>query len=266
MKLFLLALDGLDPLLVEKWSPLLPHLRQKKWGPYQSTKEKLTPYLWASIITGLPPEEALPAVHFVVPVNPIFRWVKRNLKFLRGRGLGKLVKRRWVNKSDLAAPAIFDSFRSIVIDFPAYNWHMDFEILDKYPYSKVIGDKKRSEILFSTVRKHDREKIRMAEELLKREDNWEMFAVWIHSTDMVNHLFGKNLARVLRTYVTVDSFAKRIQRLLPDDCVMVIMSDHGGFKGVHRELGFVSLDREMELPKKITEFYDFFLKILREPA
>lgn len=73
---------------------------------------------------------------------------------------------------------------------------MDFDILDKYPYSKVIGDVEKSEILFSTVRRHDREKVRMAEEILRRTNDWDIFAVWIHSTDTVNHLFGKDLSGV----------------------------------------------------------------------
>ncbi|RLG39758.1 MAG: hypothetical protein DRO05_08075 [Thermoproteota archaeon] len=267
MKLFLLAFDGLDPYLVEEWSPLLPHLRQRKWSAYQSSEEILTPYLWASIITGLPPKEALPAVHSVVPVNPIFRWAKKNLRFLRGLGLGKFVKRRWVNKSDLASPAIFDVVeRSIVIDFPAYNWHMDFEICVKYPYSKVIGDKEKSEILFTTVQSHDREKIQMAERILMNDHSWDIFAIWIYSTDMVNHLYWRDRLKILKTYKMADSFAERIQKLLPDDCAMVIMSDHGGWRGVHRDKGFVSVNKDMELPSKTVDFYNFFLKILNEPG
>lgn len=264
MRLFLLALDGLDPILVEKWKEGLKDLLQARYGPYQSSEEKLTPYLWASIITGLPPDQALPAVHSVVPVNPILRWVKRNLKFLRGKGLGKLVKRRWVDKRDLGGTPIFDTFKSIVIDFPAYNWYMDFEICTKYPYSKVIGDEERSHILFSTVCRHDDYKIRKCISILESivDLDWEIMAVWIHQTDMVNHLYWKDKKKMLKTYLRANSYARMIKDHLPEDCVLVIASDHGSFEGVHRDKGFVSCSIDVELPKTLTDFYPFFLSIL----
>lgn len=242
----------------------MPNIRQRRWRAYQSSKELLTPYLWASIITGLPPEKALPVSHQVLPVNPIFKWAKEKLRFLRGHGLGKFVKRRWVDRRDLSVPTIFDKVKSVVIDFPAYNWHMDFEIFCKYPYSKVIGDKKKSEILFSTVQKHDRLKIEMVIKLLKKDSPWSMLAVWTQSTDVVNHLFWKDKTKILKTYTLADSWAKRIRERLPDNCCLIIMSDHGGVDGVHRDKGFVSINKDFELPDELTQFHDFFLSLVKD--
>ena len=186
---------------------------------------------------------------------------------MRGRGLGKFVKRRWVDRSDLAAPTIFDYVKkAVVIDFPAYNWHMDFEICVKYPYTKVIGDREKSNILFSTIQKHDRKKIEMAERILNEDNSWDIFALWIHSTDTVNHLFWKERFKILKTYRMADSFAERVQKLLPEDCLMVILSDHGGYMGLHRDKGFVSANKDVKLPDKLTEFYPFFKRILKEPS
>ncbi|HIE14672.1 TPA: hypothetical protein EYP70_05310 [Candidatus Bathyarchaeota archaeon] len=266
MRLFFLAFDGLDPILVSKWK--LKHLLQKKWTSYQSSDEKLTPFLWASIITGLPPEEALPTVHSVLPKNPIFKWVKEHIPWLRGRGLGRLVKRRWVDRRDLARPSIFDQFNSIVIDFPAYNWFMDFEICTKYPFTEVIGDEIRSEILFSTILRHDKYKIQKTISILNQKDwapAWDIFAVWIHQTDVVNHLFWNNRKRMLGTYLRANSYAKKIKSLLPDGTVMIIASDHGSLNGLHRKEGFVSssMNLDFDLPKTLTDFYPFLLNILR---
>jgi hypothetical protein len=237
---------------------------QRKHGSYESSEELLTPYLWASIITGLPPKEALPAVHSLVPVNPIFRWAKRNLKFLRGHGLGRFVKRRWVDKSDLSTTPIFDEVeKAVVIDFPAYNWGMALETCLKYPFRKVIGDEEKSEMLLRKILKIDEEKIRKTLEILEKGDEWDIFAVWIYCTDVVNHLFGKNRMRIMKIYKKANSFAEKIQKLLPEDCVMVIMSDHGGYKGVHRNRGFVSVNWEIELPNNLLEFYPFFKKLLK---
>jgi len=253
-RLVLIGLDGLEYTLVQQLK--LKNLMLSNWSTYESSEELTTPYLWACIITGVPPEKALTVKSWTVPKNKLIRKLMRMkfLKFLRGKGLGRFVEQTWIDKEFLASTPIFDEYPSIVIDFPAYNW-------EKPKWMKtlvnVIGNKAESEYLLSKVIERDMWKARQTISALSK-DEWRILAVWFQSTDLVTHLFPKNLQRHIHVYKQMDKIVGNFLEIAPNDSIFVVLSDHGNdwLRGVHKKLGFISCNRtEVEFPKKITEIY-----------
>ena len=93
-RLVLIGLDGLEYTLVQQLK--LKNLMLSNWSTYESSEELTTPYLWACIITGVPPEKALTVKSWAVPKNKLVRKLMRmrmkSLKFLRGKGLGRFYR------------------------------------------------------------------------------------------------------------------------------------------------------------------------------
>jgi len=266
MRLCIIAFDGLEYTLVNEWKKSLPYLTQKKYGFFESTEEIATPFLWASMITGHPnPKEALKEYAWSYPANRFIRFIWKHFKFLRRKGLGKLlgIKRKLVDKTWLTKKSIFDEYNSIVVNFPAYKWTLP-DLIFEWRVVEIVGDPVKSEFYYREILKNDYNTLRKSLELLNKDEEWDIFAAWFYFTDMVNHLFGKNRMKVFSAYLRANRFAKKIiEAIHRDDVITVVISDHGGLEGVHTKKAFISINKEdIEFPKNITEVYSFFKRIL----
>ncbi len=267
MRLAILAFDGLEYALVDLWKKALPYLTQKKYGYFESMEEITTPFLWATIITGAQdPRNALKEYTWSYPANPVLRFIWKHFRFLRGKGLGKKlrIRRQFVDKKWLTEKSIFDEYKSLVINFPAYNWSLP-DVVWRWSLTEVIGDEERSRTYYQAILENDSETLRKALRFLEREKDWDIFAVWFYFTDIVNHLYGKNRVKLFTAYLRANKFAKKLIKAIGnEDTVIVIMSDHGGLRGIHTTRAFISVNREnIAFPRNIKEVYHFFKEILK---
>ena len=256
MRLLLVGIDGLEYDYVKYYH--LTNLMQNKYGKYESTDEKATPYLWGSIITGLPPDKVFKVESWTVPYNKVAGFIYKYVKCLRGKGLGRHLKRKWIDRSYLNTETIFDKYNSVVIDFPAYNWKKPEWMIS---IVEAVNNPLKSHILYYGWTARDYCKHRCVLEKLNK--NWDILAVWYYSADIVNHLYGRSPSKIQKTYRTFDRFIHEYKRYLSKPTAIVVLSDHGGKEGVHTPYGFISTNiNEIELPTKITEIRGWLEKIL----
>ena len=253
MRLVLIAVDGAEPTLIEKWD--LRGFKQRRWGVYESTVNYPTPRIWASIITGVPVERSLKIDKWVVP--------KHFPKLLHRVPLAtRILGRKWVTREFLAGTPLFDEYPSIAIDFPAYNWRIP-EGFTSIP--EAVGDPRKSGRLMKIVMRHDMRKVRLAKEALKNNlaTGWRLLAVWLYSADVVNHLFWRNRGEVRHVYLALNVFLRELARLAElRNAVTVVLSDHGGLRGLHTANGFVSASVDVGLPRKLGEVYGWLKTML----
>lgn len=112
------------------------------------------------------------------------------------------------------------------------------------------------------------------ETLAKLKSDWNLFIIYTKLLDAVRHLFWQKDKIVEKYYKMVDEFAGEIQFNLPENTLMIILSDHGMQRlkgtlyqgGRHSFHSFASLSQEVEAPKplKITDFYSIVCNHLQK--
>ncbi len=272
MRVFILALDGLEYELVMGWK--LHNLMQEHCGKYRAPispryGKPHTPSAWVSFITGLPPEE-----HGIddwwkwgrlldwIRLHPPFRWIKN--KRVIAAALG--IKPKTYTREDLRVETIFDAVKpSIALFVPGYNEPPE-------PHYEL------NEALRRGIREYERKiweihNWRVSKLTERLNDEWRLFMVWLDLADLLGHIYiVKNRARLLKAYWELDWLAGWLRaKLLSEDphTAFLIVSDHGmqvsddGVTGDHSPHGFwssnVPLPRE---PKEITDFRDIILELV----
>jgi len=275
-----LALDALEYNLVVKWK--LRNLMQKQYGffkvgreywlnPKAKFCEPLTPIIWTSFITGRKPREHGVRSWWVyggildrLRWLPIIRHIKGKRKILKFFG----IKPHVVNREDLECKTIFDVVRpSVALFVPGYNEPTRIhEILSEAferggtkTYVRMIWKihEWRKRILFRT---------------LSRAKEWKLFMVWFDLADLIGHVcIKKNRIELLKAYLELNRMAGRLQELVPDDTLFLIVSDHGmqavenDVAGRHSDHAFWSLNIEIDWrPNDFTEFYPKILEFVYE--
>lgn len=149
MRVFILALDGLEYTLLKKWR--CRYLLQRQHGTFKVSEEYFhkegvpcSPKVWASFITGKKPQEHGVRDWWVygkvldrIKYLPVIRHIKGKRKILWRLGL----KPRIVDRSDIKCETIFDVVRpSIAVYVPAYNDSTEFHIrlLEAVPRHKRV--------------------------------------------------------------------------------------------------------------------------------
>lgn len=278
MKIFILALDGLEYDLVKLWNLL--GLRQKTCGKIKLSKEyyistrspltkmvEVTPYtpiVWASFITGLPPRkhgirQMITYGNFLNKLRnaPLIRNIKAKRKILWKMGL----KPRLVSKKDLSTKTLFDLINpSIAIDIPAYNESTEYHyrLLRAFSKDGIVKYEKEVWNIFNE------RKAKLFREIIKP---WKLFMVYFKITDLLGHLYVcKNPSKLSLVYKEVNKLAKTLQHMVSTDTIFLIVSDHGvipsadGVTGTHSDHAFWSLN--MKISWKPKDIIDFYPKIL----
>ena len=236
MKVCILAIDGLEYNLVKKWR--LKGLQQELCGfiDVSNMKTLLTPVIWASFITGEPPE-----VHGVTSwwsvsskssLNTFFHWVRYNIPFIKKVSQWRLreilrifgMSIRPPQSSDLekrGLKTIFDyASNPIVIDVPSYN--ESAEIRSRYSKAMDKGIKNYENVLWAV------HKERVNRSMNNIKDDYDLFMAWIDIGDQMGHLYrGLNKMKMMKTYIILERFAMNIKKNLPEDTLFLIVSDHG---------------------------------------
>jgi len=279
MKVFILALDGLSHELVNLWN--LKYLKQEQHGFIPSIinrkhEEPLSPQVWGSFITG----RVQDIDDWQVYTKPM-SWIRWNTPIRRIRGsswlIGKTFGRRilipvlnlikhqkkYVTNEILNGVPIFDIVSdSIAVNVPLYN--LDSEWLFGCTRKILEGDT-------DAFQKHvtDNTGLMIQETFRRMPENWNLFMTWIPIADQMGHVFVSRKRKMREVYGNLNMLAYNISSKLEDDCLMVIISDHGikissdGISGCHSNNAFYSFNRKVDWkPKKITDFYDFIKSVV----
>jgi hypothetical protein len=272
MRVFILALDGLSFERVNRWN--LKHLKQKQSGFLPSIVngkhgEPLSPQVWGSFITGIVQD----IDDWRVYARPI-EWIRWNtpLRHIRGsesvtKTFGKKVlipllsfirlQKKYVERRGLKGTTIFDLIpKSIAVNVPTYN--LDLEWLFGYTQKILEGEMDAYE---DHVKNNT--KLMIQETIRRIPEDWDLFMTWIPIADQMGHVFIKRTKKMRDIYSRLNMLAFNISSRLPEDCIMVIISDHGmrvssdDVSGCHSPFAFYSFSREVKLrPRRITDFYD----------
>jgi len=205
--------------------------------------------LWALIQSGKPPKKQ-------VFVEAPF-WAKIYCKIMN-RNIRRYY--RWADKNLLSAPSIFDQYRSIVVNFPMYNWKMP-DIYRKYGIPQAVKDLRKSEVLFRDTFNFDRKNYIKLLQLLKNS-RVHILALWIYVIDVLNHLFPKNIIIRLKYYTMINTWIQKLLEEAPE-AILIVLSDHGGRNGVHTSDAVISVNRHVKLPQTIDEVYDWLRELLQ---
>ena len=272
MRLLVLAYDALEYTLVERLR--LRDLLQKRYGRYEAAKSPKyekphTPSAWTTIITGKPPEEhgiddwwTYGKILDWLRTKPPLVWIKNKRKILWKLG----IKPRLYTREELRVKTIFDYAENPVALFiPGYSEPV-------WPHEK----------LNEAIKKGVQEYIRAVweihrwrkEEFFKRlSGDWDLFMAWFDIADLLGHVcWHKCFAQIKMAYLDLARVAARAREALGNDVAIVILSDHGmgpsgdGVTGDHTPYGFWSINQDWDWfqPRKATDFFNLFLRILRE--
>lgn len=278
MKIVILAMDGLEYELVVKYR--LKYLMQKVYGYVDVSDyyinevgDILTTAIWASFITGEPPnrhginrlwisrsklidilvlkrDKLIPKI-----LRPILSTVARKLhvveppskRHLRMRGL----------------KTIFDEVKSYVIDFPAYNESMSTR-------ERLIRASRRGLSEYANeVWKLNKERVRKFINVLKHSNDYMLYAVWLDLADKIGHIYlpKKRKLEVMKAYFWLNSVAYKVNKLInPETDILIIVSDHGmNIDGSHSPRAFYSFSKNLNFkPKSITDFCNLVKNLIEE--
>jgi hypothetical protein len=271
MKVFILALDGLEYDLVVKWQ--LRHLLQRTFGRFEVDKKYFiwkggfgapySPLIWASFVTGQPP-----TIH---GVDGFWTYRSRFLDFARKLPFVAKIggKRRYLSKlglkpslrdrQDLKVKTMFDVVTpSTAIDVVSFNPMEDLR--RRQSAAKTIDE-------FMEFAFH---KFRIKKEILLEQLSkpWKLFMFYVALTDHAGHCLRAGKLKLI--YQAMDALAAEIKEII-GPCIFLVVSDHGmttrrwrkeyGTRlHVHSKHAFYSLNIKSEWkPSDAVDFYDKIL-------
>jgi hypothetical protein len=270
-KVMIIALDGLEPSLVNE---TMPNLLQKEHGIINVNVSPLqTPLIWATFLTGTSDNGLNPIkipYHLGEKVSRIFGYNRigkiarftsklgfNNLKFLSKIDTN-VVKQ--YTKDDIIPPTIFNLVeKRIALNIPAYNENPIYLGIRRN-IARTIGGQYPENDLMDEVWNLFRSEFEDCMKMLKTE--WELFMVHFFITDVIGHLHWNISEKITECYKQIDHKVGEILRHTNNSFVL-ILSDHGIQKGLHTNKGFYSVNENTNLnTPKMTDFYDIISKIL----
>lgn len=276
----ILALDALEYDLVEEFN--LKHIKQLEYGKIDISmfKDLATPVIWASFITGLPPEEhgldinTVP--HWPSSVIDKLRHLSIKMKLDQIKGKGRILELLGFEHRAFYEEMITD-FRSRQMD-TLFDVIPNAKALSVPPYQKWI-DRETQLLLKQAIEKE--EKISTFEQHvwnifeekrdkcldIIREGDWNLFMTHFMFTDLLGHLYAGNLTKMFGVYAKAEQLVEDMKKMLRDETFLLIVSDHGmktfgqSVYGEHSDHGFYSSNLPLELENpKITDFFDLIVK------
>ena len=241
MRVFILALDGLEYDYVIKWN--LKNLMQKTFGKFEISPNYFTfeggvaipysPLVWASFITGVPPESHN-VNGFWQYDNKILEIVRKFPLILKIRGKRRILSRTGItpNLQRVKQKTIFEKVNpSIAIDVVGYNANEKTR--------KMMFKIKSIDEFITISNKFFLAKIDYFWTLV--DEPWKLFMYYINHVDHMSHC--TELTKLKYLYQYMDYFAKKIKNHIKNhigDCIFLIVSDHG-FEKTDKYVGVANL-------------------------
>ncbi len=274
MKVFVLALDGLEYELVNRWD--LRSLKQKYHGFYLISEEycrhgvPYSPPVWASIITGKAPSEhgisewwKYSSILNRLRWLPPFKWIRGKRRVLWRLG----IKPRIVSSQDLNYPTIFDEIEnSVAVNIPCYNEPTELH-------------RRLSLAALRSIKEYEQEIWRIHQErvdktiTLLKTKNWSLFMTYFDLADLIGHIhYIKHLEKVQQAYMILNDLALKLQRMVKSvKSAFLIISDHGmmpsedGVTGNHSMRAFWSLNINPPfIPRDPVDIYKLIKRLIEE--
>ncbi len=275
----ILALDGLEYDLVEEFN--LETIKQREYGKIDVStfKDLATPIIWASFITGQPPEKhGLDEI--VAWRNPVVQKLRRlsiKLGLDRIKGKGKIFELLGFKHGQFydimieefknrEAKTLFDIIpNSRAFSVPPYQVWISEET--QRLMKEALDNPKRTWLFEEHVWKVFERKREKCLENIRKHD-WKLFMAHFMFTDLLGHFFVGNSARMFEVYSEAERFVDDVAKILPKETLLLVVSDHGmkrfgeGMFGDHSDHGFYSSNVELSLVNpKITDFFDLVVGI-----
>lgn len=227
-----------------------------------------TPIIWASFITGLPPEKH--NIRSLFTYGQFLDYL-RNIPFIkRIKGKRKIflrlgLKPRRVGKRDLAKETFFDKIRpSVAIDVPAYNESTEVN----WRLGETLMSKGLKEYVKELWKVYDDRKKQVFENI---GEDWKLIMAYFKIADLLGHMYiAKRVRSLQKVYLNLDELACEIKKKIPDNTIFLIVSDHGikpepDGTGTHTSHGFYSINIATDWkPKDVTDFYPKIMEWLSE--
>lgn len=267
MKVFILALDGLEYDLVKLWN--LSGLKQKAYGRIElremyfhpEAKVPWTPYIWSSFISGKHQDVKIVFTYGKIidrlRKHPLFRWIKGKRRLFWRIGLTP--KAEQIGR--IKEQTIFDSVSpSIAIDVPTYNEPLEHWKIHELIWTKGI-ETYENKIL--KIFNEKRKKV-----FLSVTEEWKLFMAYFKIADLAGHIYiCKRLGKLRKIYEDLNNLTFKLKGRLSENSVFLIVSDHGmipsddGVSGTHSTHAFWSLNIKTNWkPKDITDFHPKILE------
>jgi len=134
-------------------------------------------------------------------------------------------------------------------------------------YEGEFGFDKIPNVIRQAFKRFEDKKRRVAEIL---GSDWDLIMVWTKLLDIIGEL-AYGLPEMYRAYRAADAYVQKLSRELGDDCILLVVSDHGMKRlegtrsfGMHTDRAFWSLNFETDWrPKSVTDFYGKIVEWLR---
>ena len=263
MKSFILGCDGLDYNLVEKWN--LQNLKQEVYGKISVPINKqrglpTSPEVWASFLTGkqvLGLE--LDRIGLAGKVLNIIISLRKKINLSLGIGKPFRRKARIRTFPKLKMSTFIDIPEVSEINAPFYSYdHTVLSAICQFGNNEISMQQAINKILEI----YGKRKEQILRETKKKLRKSKVVFAYIHFPDVIQHfLFIKPLL-VKKHYVDLDNYVLNLKKILNDDIMFIIISDHGFDleKGTHSIYGFFSSNNILNpMPERITDFYNIIL-------
>ena len=295
MKVLILAFDGLEYDLVEKWK--LEYLKQEKYCKleipdecfkYSLTSrgeivhEPWTPFVWSSIVTGkLPTEIGLTEANvqewdnillqklrsLIVKLKLNKRLMTRFLVNDRGKGLEKIgFRKQYFNLIEKSKyPTFFQKIdESLPINVPLV---FQLKSLKEEANWKLKLKGEGIEELVTEIWKEFRRVASITSDAIIA-NKWKLIMSYVRLLDTVGELQYGRFIKLHKAYMECNLYAGRVKELIEDDTALIILSDHGieGMPntkyGKHSHHAFFSINRNLsETPRSIIDVFPIVVNL-----
>lgn len=272
MKVLIIGIDALEYNLVIEWD--LKHLKLNEFGKTrvpisEGFGEPVTLVVWPSFISGSEPD----VMGFDAPIiyrqplkfilEKIYFPLISNNKPQREHDVSimekttvknKIISRtnyilmkagmgRYPERKDIKKPTFFDNpdYKSIHHNIPVYDAVFTTEDRDsaRNGVIRAINDK---EFRKDFEKKLSDELKIGSENVFKHLQNpsWDLYMQYFYVLDGIQHVYYKNKLKLMDYYMKFNEFVGRVKEKLPNDTMLLIVSDHGQENGLHTNYGYYS--------------------------
>jgi hypothetical protein len=231
MTLVVLALDALDACLVDHWNlDGIKLTRHTEMETYANMREQpYTPEVWATVATGLPPEE-----HGITDEgtsqwsNPLVDFASRFTGWLpleTRAQLGDVAENLTNAEYSLGVTdreTIFDGGGRVVHTWPGAGPSTDVTTIWEMMKPQHGADRSEFERRILGI---GAQQFAWAEEMLAHDV--VLAGTHIHTLDVTGHAYGDDEEKYRRMYDWVADWIDRIRQRLGDDDDLLVLSDHG---------------------------------------
>lgn len=240
MTVVILALDALDAGLVEYFDITEFKLKSnQEIGTFAHSKDNpYTPEVWATVATGLGPEEhGITGSGTSEWSNPIFELASRftgNLNESTRGTLGRFVREKTGEREQIGetnTESIFDRDGAVVHNWPGV--HDGSDLQRAWDLMNAVAEGKPKHEFEQELLGLAAQQFGWAREMLHHDVS--LAGVHVHTLDAAGHAYADDEKSLQRIYERVGGFVDELVQKLGSDDDLLLLSDHGMRTSFHGE-------------------------------